>query len=669
MAPFSEVRKQAVNHFAAIARDRLLQIAIIVQADIIMDLQIAVKYQAAVIDFHKLRVAADANRRSALDALDELKQRIFLQRNSLRTYSVDSNPSGDAHGSPTSRPASRKVSSDPFTEEQVLEAVSDPIAGDSQNGLSSLLVRYYYEQSRGRGASQAQKCCPAPDANAPKSNFRSPLLFLLNGFLREQALTMKDIDQIIAAYQEMRVEGDRADTLARLTGEEEQFKRDTLAVLQGNFGHPTQDTRVLDQTSPQLFKALPPLPKVEATHKPIRDHGVLGGTIDHRLNKWVEEQKQQPLPIVSRWSSTSAGSSAYSEHTLYSSNPPSLYYGDSRSSSRASGTDPTEPSSPINQRFSIRLNSARDAKTHKPFNTKKTPRNSSSLPSSRNPSPMRRTESRADSPMRLIPSRSLTPTFLSQRPGTPSSTTTWSRNASPEPRGRTRDHLHPADLIDTAHMLQLLRPGNGSTSQLSITPSVKSTITTAAQENMMNGRPCKDNNYWGFCKGAWATREDPTKGMVLTSRPEGMFSTSQVWQCRHCLFEGPACAVPHPSKKNKRDVTFDNRVHVSAAGIRYRWSFLAKSHVKKTGYSPAGRNGSGEDQVCNYGCVVCSVEGSVTGVYGSVEMLMEHLAQEHVYTGSMSGMTAGRSKVVVGRTAGSEEEWDVNIPSQNGLLF
>lgn len=108
---------------------------------------------------------------------------------------------------------------------------------------------------------------------------------------------------------------------------------------------------------------------------------------------------------------------------------------------------------------------------------------------------------------------------------------------------------------------------------------------------------------------------------------------------------------------------------MSSAGIRYRWSFLAKSHAKKTSYSPAGRNGSEEDQACNYGCVICSVEGSVTGVYGSVEMLMDHIAHEHVYTGSMSNMTTTRSKVVVGRTAGNEEEWDVNIPSQTGLLF
>ncbi|KAJ4349863.1 uncharacterized protein N0V89_008482 [Didymosphaeria variabile] len=217
-------------------------------------------------------------------------------------------------------------------------------------------------------------------------------------------------------------------------------------------------------------------------------------------------------------------------------------------------------------------------------------------------------------------------------------------------------------------MLHLLRPVPSS-SQLSVTPSVISTITTAAQEKMMSGRPCKDNNYWGFCKGAWATREDESKGLVLISRPEGMFKSSQAWQCRHCLFEGLSCSVPHPTKKNKKEAILDDQIRTSTMGIRYRWSFLAKSHVKKTSYSVGGRNGAGEETECNFGCVICSVEGNVTGIYGSAEALMDHIANEHVYAGNMNHMTMMRSKVIVGRTAGEGEEWDVNIPSQESLIF
>jgi hypothetical protein len=503
---------------------------------------------------------------------------------------------------------------------------------------------------------------------------------------------MKDVNEIISAYQTLRVEGDRADALAKLTGNEEHSKRDTLAVLQGGYQH-QRDTMALHKDALRLLKELPPLPKGENMEYPAYNHNILDDEDNCRLNEWVEQQRQQPRPVptVSRWSKTSDASSQYSESTIYCSDPPSLYFGDSRSSSRMSDTLPVGPATPPTQ-YAPKPSSAHAIKSFCMDDIMKPQRYYASLASSRTHSPVRQVDHRADSPIRQVdaranspmrqihcrtdihcrtespvrqpPSRCLTPAFTTERPHTPTHTARSpfsSRNASPEPRGRSR--------LDTAPMVHLLRPVPSS-SQLSITPSVKSTITTAAQEKMMSGRPCKDNSYWGFCKGSWETRESESKGLVLTSRPEGMFSTSQVWQCRHCLFEGLARSIPHPTKKNKKEAVLDDQIHTSATGIRYRWSFLAKSHVKKTSYSSGGRNSAEEEAECNFGCVICSVEGTVTGIYGGVETLMDHIANEHVYTGNtMNHMTMVRSKVVVGRTAGEEEEWDVNIPSQEGLLF
>lgn len=70
------------------------------------------------------------------------------------------------------------------------------------------------------------------------------------------------------------------------------------------------------------------------------------------------------------------------------------------------------------------------------------------------------------------------------------------------------------------------------------------------------------------------------------------------------------------------------------------------------------RDGSGKED-CNYGCLICSVEGSVTGVYGNVETLMNHIFLEHAR--SIGDEVAGRARCVVGRRAGAEEEWDLNI--------
>lgn len=173
------------------------------------------------------------------------------------------------------------------------------------------------------------------------------------------------------------------------------------------------------------------------------------------------------------------------------------------------------------------------------------------------------------------------------------------------------------------------------------------------QERMMNGRPCKANNYWGFCKGAWSTREDVKKGLSLRTQPLGMYNHQEIWECTSCTFKASTFTAPHPTKKNKTITIVDPRVITSKSRIRYKWIFLAKSHVKK---KPADSHTAES----NYGCVFCSLEDRVSSVYGGVETLMNHIAMCHV--GDMSENTRRKAKCVLGRPAGDNEEWDINIP-------
>lgn len=173
------------------------------------------------------------------------------------------------------------------------------------------------------------------------------------------------------------------------------------------------------------------------------------------------------------------------------------------------------------------------------------------------------------------------------------------------------------------------------------------------KERMMDGRPCKDNNYWGFCKGAWAVREDPKKGISLRTQPSGMYNTRQIWECTSCTFKGDTFSAPHPTKKNKTEIVVDQRIHISMAGIRYRWIFLAKSHVKK-------KSTDSLSDESNYGCVICSVEGNVSSVFGGVETLMNHIALCHV--ADMSDKTRKKVNCILGRVAGPTEPFDINVP-------
>ncbi|RAR05291.1 hypothetical protein DDE82_004038 [Stemphylium lycopersici] len=172
-------------------------------------------------------------------------------------------------------------------------------------------------------------------------------------------------------------------------------------------------------------------------------------------------------------------------------------------------------------------------------------------------------------------------------------------------------------------------------------------------ERMMDGRPDKGNDYWGFCKGAWAVREDQKKGLSVRTHPTGRYSTSQVWGCKSCTFTGDVCKAPHPTKKNKSIDIIDPRIKLSKSGIRYRWIFLAKSHVKKRAADPSANDD-------NFGCVFCCLQDKVTGVYGGVETLLNHIS--HVHAADMSEQVARKAHCVVGRVAAKEEEFDINVP-------
>jgi hypothetical protein len=167
----------------------------------------------------------------------------------------------------------------------------------------------------------------------------------------------------------------------------------------------------------------------------------------------------------------------------------------------------------------------------------------------------------------------------------------------PSQRGNS-DHQMVAysspTIVPTSSMLG--SPATSRTRHASITPSVASTDSSssfpigilpghrmrtnirsdtiqggpAGGERMMNGRPNKDNDYWGFCRSAWAVREDPKKGITLRTQPSGYYGTKQIWGCKSCTFTGDVFTKPHPTKKNKTVEIVDPRVKTSISGIRYR---------------------------------------------------------------------------------------------------
>jgi hypothetical protein len=157
-------------------------------------------------------------------------------------------------------------------------------------------------------------------------------------------------------------------------------------------------------------------------------------------------------------------------------------------------------------------------------------------------------------------------------------------------------------------------------------------------------RPNRANNYLGFCKGAWAIREDPKNGGSLSSKAMGLYNKRLKWRCKHCAFTGESLGF---------EQAVDPRVNIDdATGIKYKWMFIAKSHGKNK--VPAS-----EKQAGCFGCIFCAEDGRQTGVYGSVEALMKHVKDDHAV---MRWDIALRNRCVLGEETATNDAWDIQIP-------
>lgn len=166
--------------------------------------------------------------------------------------------------------------------------------------------------------------------------------------------------------------------------------------------------------------------------------------------------------------------------------------------------------------------------------------------------------------------------------------------------------------------------------------------------------PSEENNYAGFCKGAWKQQLGLKKAFVISMRPAGLYNDVPYWRCSKCMYEGPVRG--HESRKTWK---FDGQVRTDATtGIRYRWVFLAKSHVPAKRLECATDGSSGP-----FGCIFCcAMHHGPAPVLGNLASFMEHLVQQHREIRSGFEALLERTRCVVGRVAAISEDFDLNIP-------
>ncbi|KAI5295355.1 hypothetical protein KEM52_001653 [Ascosphaera acerosa] len=260
------------------------------------------------------------------------------------------------------------------------------------------------------------------------------------------------------------------------------------------------------------------------------------------------------------------------------------------------------------------------------------------------------------------------------------------------PRSKSRARFWPMRNQDIGRVVKAsvrLASGAAGADQ----PADTSTTTdTGSQENGGGGElylPSEKNGFLGFCKGAWKLQTDQRKAFRIETRPCGMYSHIEYWRCTKCDFEGAvnnpenfrhlvrAAAlateeqtpppleprytrtIPNNSKLRHH---FDQTIYAHPCGIRYRWAFLAKSHVYKRGDRWKGAVAKEA-----FACIFCCIANkAVPPVFDDLDEFIRHIRR---HDGSVAGghveppdaQALAYTKTIMGRVASYEEEFDLNI--------
>lgn len=185
--------------------------------------------------------------------------------------------------------------------------------------------------------------------------------------------------------------------------------------------------------------------------------------------------------------------------------------------------------------------------------------------------------------------------------------------------------------------------------------------------------PC-ESNLAGFCKGAVRQQLGGRKKAFALEHRKPKRGHEWFFQCTKCNFAGPAtvsAALPSGGRGAvKLDKTFDTRVRTTPGGIKYRWAFLAKSHVLN---KPSHSDLNNSNDI--YGCYFCCAEGAAKGwltpdlspdgqtpTFSGLHAFMAHL-ETHRAPHRVPGLiVANELNCIVGRVASENEDFDLNLP-------
>lgn len=150
--------------------------------------------------------------------------------------------------------------------------------------------------------------------------------------------------------------------------------------------------------------------------------------------------------------------------------------------------------------------------------------------------------------------------------------------------------------------------------------------------------------YGGFCKGAYKLQVGLKDGLKLRNQSVSLQGEAYYWACgsSKCAFEGRAC-------KRDKEWAFDDMIRDSH-GVRYRWTFLAKSHVAIS---------KAKNRIYDYRCVFCVSQSHESPVFRNAKVLMEHVSQHRGQ--HLDEAILRKTNCINMRDATDEEDFDINL--------
>ena len=164
------------------------------------------------------------------------------------------------------------------------------------------------------------------------------------------------------------------------------------------------------------------------------------------------------------------------------------------------------------------------------------------------------------------------------------------------------------------------------------------------QASIAIGHPSADNNFLGFCKGAVKLQNGDRKG--LTKCKDYMYSAQSNVYYLAC--SASKCAFAGHYNPN---IIWDKVWVDKPKGIKFRWPFLAKSHVQQKTVK--------QDQYA-YQCLFCVYLGNTTPVMHGMDLYLEHISHEH-RGHAISDVVLYKCGAANDRELEDTEEFDINL--------